>query len=59
MLHIILIAASFIAGIVFSSVASTDDSNYDSDDGNDGDLASHIVMYNEMLKTGLKTIGYR
>ena len=32
----LLITASFIAGIVFSSVASTDDSNYDSDndDGN-------------------------
>ena len=38
MLHVFLIAASFIAGIVFSSVASTDDSNYDSDDDNDGGL---------------------
>ena len=35
MLHVILIAASFIAGIVFSSVASTDDSNYDSNDDDD------------------------
>ena len=38
MMYVFLIAASFIAGIVFSSVASTDDSNYDSDDEDDGDL---------------------
>ena len=50
MLHVFLIAASFIAGIVFSSVASTDDSNYDSNNDNDGGLVSHIVTYNEMLK---------
>ena len=50
MLHVILIAASFIARIVFSSVASTDDSNYDRDNDNDGGLVSHIIMYNEMLK---------
>ena len=50
MLHVILIAASFIAGTVFSSVASTDDSNYDSDNDNDGGLVSHIVTYDEMLK---------
>ena len=54
MLHIFLIAASFIAGIVFSSVSSTDDSNYDSNKEDDGDLVSHIVMYDEMLKTGLE-----
>ena len=58
MMYVFLIAASFIAGIVFSSVASTDDSNYDSDDEDDGDLVSHIVIYDEMLKTGLETIGY-
>ena len=58
MLHVFLIAVSFIAGIVFSSVASTDNSNYDSNEEDDGDLVSHIVIYDEMLKTGLETIGY-